>query len=90
MAAHAAAGCGVLNLAIPPGRCQSVLGEDAVNAQERIGLSAERAAEKQADRERDWSDIREGRRSVEQVNQENAIASGLMDRFRMRRELGVR
>lgn len=54
------------------------------------GLHAERAAEKQADRERDWEDIREGRRSVEQVNRDNSLAYGLMDRFRPRQRLGVR
>lgn len=54
------------------------------------GLHAERAAEKQAAREQDAADVREGRRTVEQVNRDNSLAHGLMHRFKMRRGFGVR
>lgn len=56
----------------------------------RDNLDAERAAEKQADREADERDVREGRKSAAQVNRDNSLAHGVVQEFRMRLRLGVR
>lgn len=53
------------------------------------GLHVERAAEKQAARDRDAADVREGRRTADQVNEDNSLAHGLMHRLKMRPGFGV-
>jgi len=54
------------------------------------GLHAQRAAEKQAARDADAADIHAGRRTAEQVNRDNTLVHGLMDRFRPNPKHGVR
>lgn len=52
-------------------------------------MDAARAAEKQAARDADARAVREGRKSAGQVNRDNSLAHGLVDKFKMRARLGV-